>query len=49
MLYTTRSVALSGRIANVSYPGLKPWAILFCHFMAMRNGAADFVALTGFD
>jgi hypothetical protein len=25
---------LSGRFSDWPYPGLKPWAILFCHFMA---------------
>ena len=26
---------LSGRVLGASYPGLKPWAILFRHFMAI--------------
>ena len=33
-LRTTLLVAPSGRISLEPDPGLKPWAILFCHFMA---------------
>jgi hypothetical protein len=29
------SAALSGRVYGLPNPGLKPWAILYCHFMAM--------------
>src|SRR5260370_27082777 len=25
---------LQGDVKDANYPGLKPWAILFCHFMA---------------
>jgi hypothetical protein len=31
---TTLSAAPSGRIFLEPYPGLKPWAILLCHFVA---------------
>jgi hypothetical protein len=34
-------VPLSGHLSLPAYPGLKTWAVLLCHFMAVENPAPD--------
>jgi hypothetical protein len=32
---------LSGHLSLPAYPGLKTWAVLLCHFMALENPAPE--------
>jgi hypothetical protein len=41
---TSRSSSLPG-LLDITHPGLKPWAVLFRHFMADHRSINEFAAL----